>query len=785
MHKNSTPRYSLIALSVMAMFAGAALADTSTKSSTEKAAENNADKALPQVEVVSTSPLPGIGIEKDKLPYDVQTVTSEQLYQSQTLNLTDYMSRNLLGVNVNEVQGSPFQADITYRGFRLSGILGSSQGLSVYLDGVRVNEPFGDVVNWDMIPEAAISNVTLVPGSNPVYGLNTLGGALAFTTKSGLTAPGGEIKLQAGSFGRVRADISQGSKGDDGYHSFVSATGFRENGWRDHSEGNVGNVFAKIGRMQNDSNWDVSLLVGKSNMLGNGLLPSNHFGNADDIENGTGASGSGMYETNRRWVYTHPDRTRNELQQLTFNFQRILDSNTELAANAYVRNSKRRTVGGDAEREESGANYVNEAVLNYTNTSQTSIGSSVNLTKIIDQHQLTTGVAFDASKSNYGSSQADDCSIDSTRAPIGCDDTVDHARMKGKTTSFGIYASDTWNVSDKTFLTTAGRFNHSVLSTRLNTYLDNNGNSIDRPTDGQFTYKSFNPSIGITHKPTQAISVFANIGQSNRVPSPIELGCADQQYACRLPTGLQADPYLKQVIARTLETGVRWQLSSDSGFSAAIYRSENKDDILFRAISVGGLGYFSNFSRTRRQGVDLSAYTSIQSLALRFTYSYLDATYQDNGELFGGERNIAITRGTKIAGLPEHTFKLNADWRASEKLTIGGTMISTSSMVTQGNEDGKVGAENDESLSANAKIKGYQLLNLHANYEAQKGLDYFARINNVFDTRFETYGMMAMSMFNADGSLIANGTSTTGPNVSRFVAPGAPRSVMVGVRYRF
>ncbi len=228
----------------------------------QEADKKSADEQrLKEVEVVGTSPLPGIGIEEDKLPYDVQSVNAETLYRSQSLNLTDFMSRNLSGVNINEVQGSPFQADITYRGFRLSGILGSPQGLSVYLDGVRVNEPFGDVINWDMIPEAAINNVTLVPGSNPIYGLNTLGGALAFTTKSGLTAPGTEVKLQAGSFGRMRADVAYGSKSDDGYHSFISTTGFREDGWRDYSSGQLGNVFAKVGRQQDDSNWDLSLLV--------------------------------------------------------------------------------------------------------------------------------------------------------------------------------------------------------------------------------------------------------------------------------------------------------------------------------------------------------------------------------------------------------------------------------------------------------------------------------------------------------------------------------------------
>lgn len=193
------------------------------------------------------------------------------------------------------------------------------------------------------------------------------------------------------------------------------------------------------------------------------------------------------------------------------------------------------------------------------------------------------------------------------------------------------------------------------------------------------------------------------------------------------------------------------------------------------------MGYFDNFSKTRRQGVDIAAYTSISQVAMRASYSYLDATYQDEGELFGGEREIDVVPGTKIAGLPQHTFKLGADWRASDKLTIGGTVIGTSSIVTQGNEDGKI----EDDVTYNAKVKGYQLLNLHANYEAQKGLDYFARINNVFDTRFETYGMMAMSMFDANGSPINSSASATGPNVSRFVAPGAPRHLMIGLRYRF
>ncbi len=760
-------RLSAVALSVAGLFGAPGLHAQEQEAGKE-------EKMLKEVEVVATSPLPGIGIEEDKLPYEVQSVTAEDIARGQTMNLTDYMARNLSGITINEVQGSPFQADIAYRGFRLSSILGSAQGLSVYLDGVRVNEPFGDVVNWDMIPEAAIGNVTLIPGSNPIYGLNTLGGALAFTTKSGLTAPGNEVKLQAGSFGRKRIDVSHGSKSDDGYHRFVSATAFDENGWRDYSAGTLGNVFAKIGRQQNDSNWDLSLVVARSALLGNALLPSRNYG-----PEGEDSPTGGMYERKRDWIYTHSDKTWNDLNMLTFNVQRLLDDSTELSAMAYVRQGKRRAYSGDAEREElptDPVTYADEAVVNYNNSRQTSYGGSVNYTRLLQAHQLTLGASADASHIRYGASQAECEGLSDSRSPVDCDEALPTSGVRGKTSALGIYASDTWTMNERTFVTGAARFNHANVANTITNYNDGVGTA--RPRES-FSYNSLNPSLGISYKVAPAVTLFGNIGQSNRVPTVIELGCADPNEPCRLPTGLQADPYLKQVIARTIEFGTRWRLSSGSEFTASVYRSENKDDILFRAVSVTGLGYFSNFSRTRRQGIDLSARTEIGAVSLHASYNYLDATYQDDGELFGGERNISVRPGTRIAGLPKHTLRISADWRAQPKLVVGGTVLATSSLVSQGNEDGLIG----DGEEVNAKVKGYALLNLHANYEASKGLDYFVRINNVLDTRFETYGMMALSMFDQNGNQYSSPLSP--PTVSRFIAPGAPRNFMVGVRYRF
>ena len=160
--------------------------------------------------VIGNAPLPGFGLPLREVPSNVQTADSKDLKSQQTLDIADFLNNNFSGVNVNESQDNPLQADVNYHGFTASPLLGTPQGLSVYVDSVRVNESFGDTVNWDLIPEAAISTITLMPGSNPVFGLNTLGGALSVQTKNGHDNPGTEIQGYAGSFGRTDLGASSG-----------------------------------------------------------------------------------------------------------------------------------------------------------------------------------------------------------------------------------------------------------------------------------------------------------------------------------------------------------------------------------------------------------------------------------------------------------------------------------------------------------------------------------------------------------------------------------------------
>ena len=167
---------------------------------------------LQQIIVIGNAPLPGLGLPLNQIPANVQTAGGADLLRQQTLNLADYLNNNFSGINVSESADNPFQLDINYHGFTASPLLGTPEGLSVYVDGVRVNESFGDTVNWDLIPESAISNVTLMSGSNPVFGLNTLGGALAVQTKSGHDNPGTKLEAYGGSFGRRSMQAESGGE---------------------------------------------------------------------------------------------------------------------------------------------------------------------------------------------------------------------------------------------------------------------------------------------------------------------------------------------------------------------------------------------------------------------------------------------------------------------------------------------------------------------------------------------------------------------------------------------
>ncbi len=729
------------------------------------------------VEVIGTSPLPGQGIDRDLLPYSTHIIKRQRIDETHAETLNDLLNRRVPGVQMNEIQGSTFQNDFTYRGFRASGLLGSSAGISAFMDGVRMNEPFGDVINFDLIPEFSVSSIALVPGANPAFGLNSLGGALSYTTFDGRSAPGVRAELSGGSFGRAQLAMSYGASFDSGWHAYVGGTGFRENGWRDFSEGQLGNVLAKLGHDDGRTAWSLSALYAQSKLVGNGLVPWYAIEEDDAAE--TIAFTPDLYAMRREAVYTHPDQTRNRLGQLSLNLRHALDEHSAITGLVYLRNSRRETVNGDeAEEFEPNEPEVN-AAFNTTKTRQTGYGAAIGFERKSGDHQWQLGATLDASKVTYEQfEQEGSFTSDRGVMPIAGEARELSVDVDGRQTVWGAFASDTWTVTSGTWLTGTLRFNWARVENTLSSVDDDSGEFEVRPRES-FTYTSLNPALGIAQRLGESgATLFANVARNNRVPTVIELGCADPQEPCRLPAGLQADPYLEQVISTTVEAGVRWRAPSGWRVGVAAYRSENRDDILFRSVSVNGqLGYFANFPKTRYQGADFELGYSVGALDLLAAFSLLDATYQADGVLRQGERNVAITPGTRIAGLPRQLLKLSADWRVGAGFSVGADLQAVSERGVAGNEDGLIEDDGDERVDLS--LPGYGILNLRASWRPNPQWEFYLTVNNATDKRGQSFGALAETVFNANGSFNGEGRDAL------FVGPGAPRSVFAGLRLRF
>lgn len=295
--------------------------------------QDKKDLQLDKVEVrakrfYEVGPLPGLGLTKEEIPGNVQSISAKEIKEAHSLSITDLMNRKLQSVTVNDYQGNPFQMDVQYRGFTAGPQIGTPQGLSVFIDGIRVNEPFGDIVNWDMLPMNALASVDVFPGSNPIFGLNTLGGAFSLKTKDGFNNVGGDIDVLTGSFGRKQLQVEGGwNNGTIGL--FGAGNFFLEDGWRKNSPSRVNQFFGKASYRGDKLDLNLSTLLVQTNLVGNGVIPTE------------------MYAQDREGVFTAPDRTKNKLDQYQLSGSYFASDTFTVTGQIYRRNSKRHQIGAD------------------------------------------------------------------------------------------------------------------------------------------------------------------------------------------------------------------------------------------------------------------------------------------------------------------------------------------------------------------------------------------------------------------------------------------------------
>lgn len=803
-------------------------------------AQVNPSQVQPAIIIVN-APTPLSDVGEDALAYPAQTASDEEIEASHATGVADYLKRMSGGVFVNDIQNNPLQPDVNYRGFTASPVLGTAQGLSLYMDGVRLNQPFGDVVSWDLIPRSAIRSLSLVPGTNPLFGRNSLGGALSVRTKDGRSDPGYELEASRASFHRSMLEGQAGGRRGE-FDWFASSDYFNERGWRAFSPSEAVQAFAKLGWTHGPTRVTTSGSFASTDLNGNGL---------QEIR---------LLDADRRSVLTHPDNTRNRAWLGNLAVRHAFSDHLTFSGNLFARNIRTRTFNGDINEAALGENLYqpdgaeraaltaaghagfptggetqantpfprwrcianvllnaepNEkcnALASRSATRQREWGATGELTLDTPiaggRNALTLGIALVQSRarftqsSQFGYLTADRGVVavdgpgafaDGTQASENAFDA--RVDLSARTSSFSAYALDTLDIG-KVHVDLSARYDSTTIHNRDAISPGGGTGSLD--TDQRF--ERVNPALALRYRVSGAVTLDAAIGRTSRAPSAIELGCADPASPCRLPNALAGDPPLEQVVADTVEAGIDLRRGGVTARLGA-FRTVSRNDILFVANDSSGFGYFRNFGQTRRQGLDVDMTGTFGAVRLSAHYTLLDATYR-SAEIVDGSANsaadraapgfdgtITIRSGDRIPLIPRHVFKASAVFDPFDHLSLSVDMIAVSGVFARGNENNLHVADGVYYLGP-GRTDGYAVVNVGAEVRPRPAITMFIAITNLFDTRYATAAQLGATGFDASGRFVAR--PFAGPVIdgerphlsSTFEAPGAPRAVQIGLRLR-
>ncbi|MET4256234.1 outer membrane receptor protein involved in Fe transport [Bradyrhizobium sp. S3.12.5] len=746
-----------------------------------------------RIYVYPTAPGTGRGLDVDKVPSAINAVDANQIKRTGSLNVTDALRDNIAGVSISEVTGNPFQPNVEFRGFVASPVTGTPQGLAVYQNGVRINEAFSDAANWDLIPTAAIRSVTLVT-NNPVFGLNALGGAINLQMKDGFTYQGAELDAMGGSFGRIQGSAQWGKVVDQNYGIYAALEGLHDNGFRNFSQSDVRRFYSDVGYKAGDSEFHINMGVAKNDFGANATVPAELLG--------------------KYWgaTYTTPQTSANRVGYLNLTARADATPTWTLEGTAHVRRYEQKIMDGnptnvgectadatllcfgDGATPANGTNGVQLGnpfapgtilgEIDRSSIRSTSFGASGQATNT-DQlfghdNRFVIGTSYDASVTRYDAT-AEIGSIGENYVvsgggvflgPTGTIDTGFAGPVSLRTVNQynGLYAMDTFNVTDAFAITGGGRFNVARISLE-----DQLGTALN----GDYTYTRFNPVIGGTYKITPELTAYAGYSEANRVPTPLELGCADPNNPCLIAAFLVSDPPLKQVVSKTVEAGLRGTRELNIGtlgWKIGGFRATNYDDIL--AVPVPGrtgFGYFTNVGRTRRQGLEAEVNIKSPKLQFQASYTFVDARFLDaltlgsNSPFADADGNIQVLPGNQIPAIPRHRVKVGIDYAVTDEWKVGGNALFVSSQYLVGDESNQY-----------SKLSSYTVFNLHTSYQVAKNFQIYGKIDNVFDNRYATYGQFF------DTGALPNFTNGGNPFTDpRSLSPARPRAFYAGARVTF
>ncbi|HTY65209.1 MAG TPA: TonB-dependent receptor [Alphaproteobacteria bacterium] len=744
---------------------------------------------LPTVEVIGTSPVPGTGIDRDKVPSNVQTLSAPDVAKQGPAGLGTSLDQRLGSVNINTNQDNPYQPDLQYRGFEASPILGTPIGVAVYQNGIRLNEPFGDNVSFDLIPDFAVNRTSIIP-SNPVYGLNALGGALVLDMKNGFNFQGSEASLSGGSFGRRQLTLQNGADLGGNVATYVGGNYYQDDGFRLRSPSLVRQLYSDIGAERDRTSVHLSFTAANNYLIGVGPTPVQ------------------LVDVQRNAVFTAPQQFHDTVLMPALTANYAATDTLSFQSNVYVRSAGRKVLNGNTSDAQAcddatllclgnsstalidtSGNQIASSLLNggtageNDNSLITSFGAGGSLqgteTAQLLGHtnNFVMGASIDHGEVNFSSTSELGVIDPTTLVVQGLgifinqpDGSLGPINVKTFNDYYGFYMSDTLDVTDRLSLTAGGRYNIAQIDLH-----DQLGGAIN----GNNRFSRFNPAGGLAYKILPNLTAYAGYAEANRAPTAGEIACSDPARPCSLDNFLTSDPPgLKQVVARTYEVGLRGRFGAGANgrmdWNAGLFRTDLSDDILNVPSSIINSGFFQNVGDTRRQGIEAGLGYRDDKWRMNVSYSYIDATFESpislsspNNPAADANGNIQVQPGNRLPGIPKNRLKLDTDYAVTDRWSIGGNLIFETSQFFFG-----------DSSNQNAPLAGFFLVNLRSSYQVTDNVEAFVLVENLFDRKYSTFG------------IYGDVTKTPLPGVDnpsdpRFISVGPPLAAFGGVRIRF
>ncbi len=794
-----------------------------------------------EIVVVGVVPA-GSSIQTDKLAYPVQTATAEDLENIAALSIADFLRQSFASISLNDAQNNPMQPDLQYRGFTASPLLGLAQGIAVYQNGIRINEPLGDAVNWDLLPQSAIQEISLSGGSNPLFGLNSLGGSLVIDMKDGFDFEGANLEVSAGSFGRRVSNFEFG--GNNGQLAYyLNIERFDEDGWRDYSESDALNFYTSVGWRSDSTQINLNYQHGESELTGNGSSP---------IE---------LIEFDREAIFTGPDITENDMNMVSFDFSHKVSSSINFSGNIFHRENNTDSFNGDGtefgvcefggmdtliegieedDLEELGLDdneicksqfgnvndledFLNmtaismgedqefeiegfeadelsgtgilshEAINNLSNRNQESTGTDFQWTYFGNffgyEGQLVVGGAYFNGESKFNS-VVELAGIDPlTRLTTGLGNGIfvdeEATSISTQTESTSLYFSNILDLTDSVALTLSARGNITEVDLR-----DRSG---ERPElNGSHRFTRINPAIGLTWQYNQNLNLYGSYSESSRAPTPIELACNEGVFDLAVQFAIEDGEDADDV-------------DFECRLPNAFLADPPLDDVVAKSFEIGSRGYINDI----RYAVGLFNTTNHDDILFQTTgrstglFANVDKTRRNGfeGSVSGRIQNFDwMFAYTHIQATFEDTFSVlspNHDFADDdgEILVRSGDNIpgipedQFKLLVNYQPIDGlNLGIDivnySDQHLRGDEsnqldEIDGYTVLNLRARYQITDNLEGFVNIHNLFDKEFETFGLLGEEPGEVEVPIIED------MEVPLFLGSAPPRAAFIGIRYRF